>query len=422
MRIILAPDSFKESLSAREVCEAIARGIRRVRPDAIIDSIPMADGGEGTVDALVSATGGALRQTTVTGPLGEPVTATWGLLGDGSNTAVIEMAAASGLALVPSDRRNPLLTTTYGTGELIRAAIESGATRLIVGIGGSATTDGGAGAAQACGYRFLDATGRPIPAPIAGGQLDKVAQIDRRAGILPAFGGAGILPAAHQRDAGVSHRRAGVLPALRSEEEGGAGGSQAESTAPVSILVACDVDNPLYGPRGAAAIYGPQKGATPEQVQILDRNLAHLADLIERDLGKNVRDFPGTGAAGGLGAGMVAFFNARLDRGIRLVMEAVHFEQRIKDADLIITGEGRLDRQSMMGKVIAGVGQAGKDAGVPVVALVGCTGEGAEAALEVLRSFHPINPPEMPLQEALARTPEALESTAAAVLASFSES
>jgi glycerate kinase len=173
------------------------------------------------------------------------------------------------------------------------------------------------------------------------------------------------------------------------------------------------VDNPLCGPRGAAAIYGPQKGASPEQVQILDRNLAHLADLIERDLGKNVRDFPGAGAAGGLGAGLVAFFDARLDRGINLVMDAVRFHERIRVADLIITGEGRLDRQSMMGKVIAGVGRAGQAAGVPVVALVGSIGEGAEAALGVLRGFHPINPPGMPLHEALPRTAANLEAAAA---------
>jgi len=333
----------------------------------------MADGGEGTVDALVGATGGTFRQTRVTGPLGDPVTATWGLLGDGSNTAVIEMAAASGLALVSPSRRNPLLTTTYGTGELIRAAFDAGATRLIVGIGGSATTDGGTGAAQALGYRFLDAAGQPIQGHMSGGKLSLAK---------------------------------GVRMNFRPSR-------------PASILVACDVDNPLCGPRGAAAVYGPQKGATPEQVEILDRNLAHLADLIERDLGKDVRDFPGAGAAGGLGAGMVAFLGARLDRGVNLVMEAVRFGERIQGADLIITGEGRLDRQSMMGKVIAGVGQAGKAVGVPVIALVGSIGDGAEAALELLESYHPINPPGTPLHEALPRTAEALEATAAAVLSSL---
>jgi glycerate kinase len=301
------------------------------------------------------------------------VTAAWGLLGDDTQTAVIEMAAASGLALVSPNRRNPLLTTTYGTGELIRAAIDAGAQRLIVGIGGSATNDGGAGAAQALGVRFLDSDGQAILAPMTGGRLGDITHIETKG-----------------------------IQGL-----------------PSSILVACDVDNPLCGPRGAAAVYGPQKGATPEQVEILDRNLARLADIIERDLGKNVRDFPGAGAAGGLGAGLVAFLDARLDRGIRIVMEAVHFEERIRGADLIITGEGRIDRQSMMGKVIAGVGRAGKAAGVPVVALVGCVGDGADATLEVLQGFHAIHPPGTPLSEALARTPEALASNAANLIKRF---
>jgi glycerate kinase len=267
-----------------------------------------------------------------------------------------------------------MLTTTYGTGQLIGAALEAGAARVIIGIGGSATTDGGAGAAQALGAEFLDAAGRVIREPLTGGGLAAVAGIRSRL----TFG---------------------------------------ENDSRPLFLVACDVDNPLCGPRGAAAVYGPQKGATPEQVQALDRNLACLADIIERDLGKNVRDFPGAGAAGGMGAGLAAFLDARLDRGIRIVMDAVRFEERIHGADLIITGEGRLDRQSMMGKVIAGVGRAGKAAGVPVVALVGCIGEGAETALELLQGYYPINPPGTPLAEALARTGKALEATAAALLA-----
>ncbi|MEP0843488.1 MAG: glycerate kinase [Phycisphaerae bacterium] len=378
MRIIIAPDSFKESLGAREVAEAIARGVRRVRPDAVIEAIPLADGGEGTVDALVCATGGELRRTEVTGPLGERVVAPWGLLGDEGRTAVIEMAAASGLALVPLEKRNPLHTTTFGTGELIRTAIEAGASRILVGIGGSATTDGGAGAAQAVGVRFFDRDGALLPAPLSGGQLEAIARIE--------------------------------MPGDAAFPRPGSGGARP------TILVACDVDNPLHGPRGAAAVFGPQKGATPEQVAVLDRNLAHLADLIGRDLGRDVRDVPGAGAAGGLGAGLIAFFNARLERGINLVMEAVHFAERIRGADLILTGEGRLDAQSMMGKVIAGVGRAGKDAGVPVVALVGCVGEGAEQTLELLHGFHPIHPPGLSREAAFARTPLSLEETAAAIL------
>lgn len=372
MRIVVAPDSFKESLSARRVCEAVARGIRRARPEAAIDLIPMADGGEGTVDALVAATGGTLAQANVSGPAGEPVVARWGMLGDDSGTAVLEMASASGLALVPAARRKPLLTTTYGTGELIRAALDAGASEILLGIGGSATNDGGAGAAQALGVRFLNDRGEHSPSGLAGGGLGEVARIDLTS-----------------RDP-----RIGRIP----------------------IRVACDVDNPLCGPRGAAAVYGPQKGASPEDIEILDLNLSHLADLIERDLGRQVRDVPGAGAAGGLGAGLIAFCEAELMPGIRLVMDALRFADRIAGADLIITGEGRLDRQSMMGKLIAGVGRAGKSAGVPVVALVGAVGEGADAALEVLEGYHAITPPGTPIAEALARTAELLESTTTSLL------
>jgi len=359
MRIIVAPDSFKESLSAREVCAAIARGIRRVRPDAIVESIPMADGGEGTVDALVSATGGAFRQTTVTGPLGEPVTATWGLLGDSGaagpragrspreareapqqdqpvgKTAVIEMAAASGLALVPPDRRNPLLTTTYGTGELIRAALQAGAARLIVGIGGSATTDGGAGAAQAMGIQFLDAAGRPLPAPITGGQLDAIARI--------------------------------------------ACMNQPEAQARVSILVACDVDNPLCGENGASYTFGPQKGATPSMQAELDAGLRNLARVMRLDLGADVLNVPGAGAAGGLGAGVLAFLGGTLRSGVDLLLDEAGFDALLEDADVVFTGEGRIDWQSARGKVPVGVARRARRKGVPCVALCGSMGNGAEA-------------------------------------------
>ncbi len=369
MRIVIAPDSFKEALAAREACSAIARGVRRVLADAEIDEILLADGGEGTVDALVAATGGSLRRATVTGPLGEPVEASWGVLGDETRTAVIEMAAASGLALVPPGRRDPTRTTTFGTGELIRAALDAGTTRVVIGIGGSATNDGGVGAAQAVGVRFLDACGQVLLPPVAGGDLDRIESVDT---------------------SGRDGRVAGV-----------------------EMRVACDVDNPLCGPRGAAAVYGPQKGATPEQVERLDRNLAHLADVIERDLGRDIRVIPGAGAAGGLGAGLLAFFDARIEAGIEVVLRAVDFGRRIVGADLILTGEGRLDRQSMMGKVIAGVGRAGRDANIPVVALVGAVGEGAEEALQLLDSFHDITPPGTPLPEALARTAEHLEAAAA---------
>lgn len=368
VKIVIAPDKFKEALSARDVCEAIQRGIQSVLPDAEIEAVPMADGGEGTVDALVAATGGAFRRTWVTDPVGRPVEAEWGLLGDG-RTAALEMAAASGLALVTPDRRDPTQTTTYGTGELIRAALEAGVARILIGIGGSATTDGGAGAAQAVGVQFLNTYRAPLSRPLRGGDLFEIGGIS------------------------LSRRDPRV--------------------ADTTIEVACDVDNPLLGPRGAAAVYSPQKGATPEQVELLDRALAHLADVIERGLGRNVRDIPGAGAAGGLGAGLIAFFNARLRHGIEMVMDAARLHERIRGADLIMTGEGRIDAQSMMGKVIAGVGRAGKAAGVPVVALVGSVGEGAEQALEVLDSYHRIAPEATPLAEALARTSENLERTAA---------
>jgi len=376
MRIVVACDSFKEALHAEAVAQAIAQGLRRIKPNATIDLIPMADGGEGTVDALVAATSGDLRQMTVSGPQGEPVTATWGLLGDGSGTAVLEMASASGLGLVPPDRRNPLNTTTYGTGELIRNALDQGASRILIGIGGSATNDGGCSAAQALGIRFLDASGKPYAIPLTGGLLANVAGIDMSG-----------------RDP-----RIALTP----------------------ICIACDVDNPLCGTRGAAAIYAPQKGATPEQVDILDHNLSHLADLIERDLSLQIRDLPGAGAAGGLGAGLVAFFGATLQPGIDLVMNAVHLADRIADADLVITGEGKIDHQSMMGKVIAGVGREAKAAGVPVIALVGSVGQGANDTLAVLDSFHAINPPDLPVAEALPQTAQNLESTATKILQQWS--
>ncbi|MBP7935680.1 MAG: glycerate kinase [Phycisphaerae bacterium] len=395
MRVVIAPDKFKEALSAGEVCAAIARGVQRVVPDAEIDLVPMADGGEGTVEALVAATGGTRQVASVAGPLGDPVQAVWGMLGGPSRTVVMEMAAATGLALVPPGKRDPLLTSTYGTGQLVMAALDAGARRILIGIGGSATNDGGTGAAQAIGVRFF---------------------------------GTGMLLSAHECGCGDAAESCGagsaamVLPLRLS------GGRLNEITridlaardpriATTEILVACDVDNPLCGPRGASAIYGPQKGATPEQVRILDRNLGHLAGLIQRDLGLDVADLPGAGAAGGLGAGLVAFFGARLESGVQIVMDAVRLADRVGRADLVITGEGRIDRQSMMGKVIAGVGRTAKAAGVPCLALVGGVGDGAGAALEVLESYHPINPPGTPLSEALPRTAGALEQTMVKVMA-----
>lgn len=331
MKIVVAPDSFKESLSAMEVAQAIEKGFRAVFPDAQIEKIPMADGGEGTVQSLVDATGGKIITKEVTGPLGEKVTAFFGVLGDGK-TAVIEMAAASGLHLVPVEKRNPLLTTTRGTGELILAALDEGVDHLIIGIGGSATNDGGSGMAQALGARLLDKDRNEI-AP-GGGSLDKLANID-----------------ISELDARLQN---------------------------VKIEVACDVDNPLIGQDGASHVFGPQKGATPEMVEQLDQNLAHYATILARDLGKDVAHIPGAGAAGGLGAGLLAFLDAELKSGIDIVIAATDLEEKIKDADLVITGEGKIDSQTIHGKTPIGVAKAAKKFNIPVIAICGSIADDAD--------------------------------------------
>ncbi len=324
MKIVIAPQGFKGNLTALQVAQAISKGVKRVVSDAETTLKPMADGGEGTVQALVDATGGKMMATEVTGPLGEPVTAHWGMLSD-KTTAVIEMAAASGLPLVPPERRHPLVTTTYGTGELIRAALDSGCRKLIIGIGGSATNDGGAGMAQALGARFLDAEGEELPS--GGAALAKLERID------------------------VSHLDSRL--------------------ADFDVTLASDVNNPLCGPKGASAIYGPQKGATPEMVKQLDAALAHYADVIQKDLGVDFRDVPGAGAAGGLGMGLMVFLKAKLIPGIDVVIKATNFVAALKGADLVFTAEGRIDRQSAMGKVPTGVALKAKEFGIPVIALAG---------------------------------------------------
>ena len=335
MKIVIAPDSFKGSLIALEVANAIKEGIKRVMPEAEIDEVPMADGGEGTVQALVDATGGQIIVEEVCDPLGNQIEADFGILGDGE-TAVIEMAAASGLPLVPEGKRNPMLTTTYGTGELIHAALERGCGKLIVGIGGSATVDGGAGMAQALGARFLDRNGREIPR--SGGGLEHLERID------------------------VSELDYRI----------------AETT----TVVACDVDNPLVGPRGGPEVYGPQKGATPEMVRKLDKYLDRYADIIKRDLGVDVKETPGAGAAGGLGAGLMAFLNAQLRSGIDIVIEAAGLEQHLKDADLVITGEGMIDGQTIYGKTPIGIARLAKKFGLPVVAIGGGISDDAYVVYE----------------------------------------
>ncbi len=327
MKIVIAPDSYKESLSALEVAQAVEAGFRQVFPDAEYVLVPVADGGEGTVDAMVAATGGRKEIVTVTGPLGEPVEAFYGLTGDGE-TAVIEMAAASGLMLVPAAARNPLRTSSRGTGELIRAALDAGARRFILGIGGSATNDGGAGMVQALGARLLDADGRDVEG--SGGGLARLERIDVSA----------------------------LDPRLKE----------------CRIEGACDVDNPLTGARGASAVFGPQKGATPEMVQALDANLARLARIVGRDLGVAVDTVPGAGAAGGMGAAMLAFFGATLKPGIEIVTAAVDLDDHVRDADLVITGEGRIDFQTVHGKTPIGVARVAKRHGKPVIGIAGSLG------------------------------------------------
>ncbi len=419
MNVLIAPDSFKESADAVTVAEAIARGVRQALPDARIDVCPMADGGQGTVEAMLAAAGGERRTVTVRGPLSRPIAATFGLLDggpEGRRTAVIEMAAASGLMLVPPPERNPLLTTTYGTGQLLAAALDCGVDKVLVGIGGSATTDGGAGLAQALGVRFLDRDGGELPAGLSGGQLDRIALID-------ASGRDGRLPAPTDGEQREAHPFGSRLNAAGGVARASCPCRMGETPMPrgdVQIVAACDVDNPLTGPNGAAAVYGPQKGATPEMIAVLDANLAHLARLIERDLGVRIADRPGAGAAGGLGGGLVAFCGATLRPGIEIVIEATRLADRVRAADLVVTGEGRLDSQSLSGKTAIGVGRLARRLGVPAIAIVGSVGPGAERALDdCLHSCHAIKADDMPLSEAMRRVGELLEEKTAEVMRSF---
>jgi glycerate kinase len=325
MRILVAPDKFRGTLSAQQAAEAIEVGWRRVRPTDDLDLVPMADGGEGTLAAMVAAGEGTTRTIRVTGPLGDPVAAPLGLIDDGHRLAVVECASASGLALISSARRDVGRATSVGTGELMREALEAGADRVLVCLGGSAMNDGGTGMAAALGIRFLDVHGRELRP--GGAALVDLARID-----------------ASDLDPRLGH---------------------------VRVTGATDVDNPLTGPSGASAVFGPQKGATPEDVLLLDRALGHLAAVVERDLGVSRNDEPGAGAAGGLGFGLLAFCAARLRPGIEVVMEAAGFEERLSKADLVITGEGSLDAQSLRGKVPAGILRAAELGRVPVAIVCG---------------------------------------------------
>ncbi len=343
IRIVIAPQAFKQSIGARAAALAIERGVRSAMPDAETTLIPVADGGDGTLAALIDTTAGQFHQATVTSPLGEPVAAQWGVMGDGQ-TAVIEMALASGLALITDDRRDPRRATTYGTGQLMRAALDAGYTRIIVGLGGSATNDGGTGMAAALGVRFLDASGDELPP--GGAALAHLASID------------------------VSARHPGLDAA--------------------TIIGATDVTNPLCGDTGASAIFGPQKGATPEMVAELDACLSNFAAVVKSDLGIDVLDTPGSGAAGGLGAGLIAFANAELRSGIDMVCDVLDFDQHAAAADLVITGEGRADRSTAFDKAPVGIARRAQSFGVPTILLAGSLGPGYDLLYE--RSIDAIAP------------------------------
>jgi len=333
-KIILIPDSFKGTMSSAEICGIMSRSIKKTYPEARVISIPLADGGEGSVDAFLSAAGGIKQYVTVKDLFFKDMDAFYGII-DHGQTAVIEMAACAGLPLA-KDRKDVKNTTTYGVGQLIAAAIQNGCRKIIMGLGGSATNDAGAGAAAALGAKFTDKNGKEfIP---AGGTLADVAHIDI----------------------------SGMHPALRS----------------VEIVSMCDIDNPFYGKTGAAYIFGPQKGATPEIVTELDDGLRHISEVIKKDLHTDVSDLKGAGAAGGMGGGMAAFFHSKLQMGVETVLDAVDFDEIVKDADLVFSGEGKIDSQSLRGKAVIGVARRAQKAGVPLIAVVGDIGDDIEAAYE----------------------------------------
>lgn len=369
MKIVVAPDSFKENMTASEVAGFIEAGIRKANPGISVKKIPVADGGEGTVEALVTATGGKIVENQVSGPLMEKVPSFFGILGDGE-TAVVEMAAAAGLNLVPPDKRNPLDTTTYGVGELILAAIEHGCRKIILGIGGSATNDGGMGMAQALGVKFRDSAGNLLGQ--GGRYLGEVAAIDI----------------------------SGLDGRITS----------------VEIDVACDIKNTMCGEKGASYVYGPQKGATPEMVEFLDSGMKNFASVIKSTLGKDIKDIPGSGAAGGLGGGSIAFADAVLKPGIDIVMQACRFEEEIKNSDLLITGEGKTDRQTAFGKVPVGLAAVAEKYNVPVICLSGSLGAGYEEIYKygIDAAFSNVNDA-MPLEEAMLKSGELLTQAAYAL-------
>ena len=371
LTFVLAPDSFKESMSAAQVCQAMQRGIQNVIPDAHIIHVPMADGGEGTVDALISSLKGQSIACEVTGPLPEQRIQTyWGLI-DAGQTAVIEMAKANGIHLLKPSQRNPMLTSTYGTGEMIKQALDLSVKKIIMGSGGSITNDGGAGMAQALGVQFLNHAGELIQ--VCGGNLELVKSMDLSE----------------------------LDPRLADTE----------------IIIASDVNNPLCGPNGASIIFGPQKGAMPEMVKQLDQNLCHFADVVAQQFGRDYRHVAGAGAAGGLGFGLMAFTAASIRSGVELMIEQVQLNEKIAQADYVLTGEGKIDSQTSLGKTPFGVAQLAKQFNKPVIAFAGLIGEGIEDLFESgFSQIIGINPPDCPLEEALKNAEMNLEKAVAEIV------
>jgi glycerate kinase len=370
MKVVIAPDSYKGSLSAHEVALAIERGIKKVDPGIETIIVPMADGGEGTVQSLIDASGGKKIELTVHDPLFRNIKSFYGIMGDGV-TAVIEMAAASGLPLLTFDERNPLITTTYGTGELIKDALNRGCLNFIIGLGGSATNDGGCGMAQALGVRLLDENGNEVS--MGGGELSKIISIDI----------------------------SGIDQRIKNAE----------------FLAACDVDNPLCGEKGASAVYGSQKGAYDGDIITLDNGLEHFAQLVKNQLSLNIKDLPGAGAAGGLGAGVLVFLNAILKRGFDIVSEVTSLSEKMENSDLVITGEGRIDIQTAFGKTPFGVAQVAKQKGIPVIAIAGSLDDNYQVLYNKGFDgiFSIIDQP-MSLETAIEHTGELIENTAESLM------
>ena len=374
MKIVIAPDSFKGSLTSKEAADAIERGIRKVLSNCNISKIPMADGGEGTLDALITSTRGCYKEVYTVDPLGRMIKSRYGVLDD-EQTAIIEMAETSGLLLLKPEERNPLYTTSFGTGQLIKDALDSGFRNLIIAIGGSATNDGGAGMAQALGVRFFDADKNQITEKMSGGNLKQV----------------------------VSFNANNIHPAIRES----------------LIIIASDVKNPLLGPSGCSYVYAKQKGAGHEVMETLEGNMTHFYTVLENTSGRTVRNIPGAGAAGGLGAGLLFFLNAKIQPGIEMVMNVSHFTELIKDADLIITGEGKIDAQTAFGKTITGIANRAQKQHIPIIAFAGIVESTENLKNLGIDSCYSICPSSMPIEFCMSNAASFLESAVESVMISY---